>query len=100
MTVLEPRVIGCRVTASKSQHSQPLGGHALDGFVRLRFVERNQFAAIIECVRAAFDQPLGRALLVNQAPGAAVMQGRHELEFGLERDRVQSRVRDGQFGFE
>ena len=48
VTVLEPRVIGCRVTASKSQHSQPLGGHALDGFVRLRFVERDQFAVIIE----------------------------------------------------
>ena len=38
--------------------------------------------------------------LVDQPPGAAAMQGRHELVFGLERDRVQPWMRDAQLGFE
>ena len=54
---------------------------------------------IIECGRAALDEPLGSAFLVNQPPGAATVQGRHELVFGLERDRVEPRVRDAQLGF-
>ena len=46
MAVLEPRVIGGRVTAGKGQHPQPIGGHALDGLARVRFVERDELAVI------------------------------------------------------
>ena len=92
MTVFELRVVGIRVAADEGEHAQPACSHLLDGLMHGRLVERDEFAAFVERVRAAVDQALHCADFVNDpAARSRVVERGMEHMLGIERNHVHPR---------